>query len=127
MDLRHVNAAVHHDRGDMNALWPEFPCHALGDRTGPEFGSRKSGEVHATSDRRRRSCKYDRPLLLRQHVTHRFPAEHEGTEAAEAPDLLERVAGYLQQRLAMLPTSVVDRRVDAAMLRRDFLEQFDHL
>ena len=60
-------------------------------------------------------------------MTHRFPAEHEGTEAAEAPDLLERVAGYLQQRLAMLPTSVVDRRVDAAMLRRDFLEQFDHL
>src|SRR5260370_37258671 len=62
-----ADAAVDHDMGDMDALWPQLARHALGQRSQAELAHGKSRALAAAAQRRRGPGPQHRAAAGSQH------------------------------------------------------------
>src|SRR5713226_2542361 len=98
-----IDPAVDHDMGDVDALRPVFPRHALRDRPESSFGCREVRVTWLAPEARRGSREDDRASAQWDQPARRLPSDQESREAADAPEILE----HLRRELAKIDLLIV--------------------
>src|SRR5229473_4694268 len=98
-----IDPAVDHDMGDVDALRPVFPRHALRDRPEPGFGRGEMRVAWLAPEARRGSREDDRASAQWDKPSRRLVSDQKSREAADAPEILE----HLRREFAKIDLLIV--------------------
>src|SRR5262245_43839329 len=84
-----VDAAIHHDMGDMDAERAIFARHALGDHAQPRLGRGEMGKARLAAEARRGAGEEDGAASPGHEPARRLAPDKESAEAAHPPEILE--------------------------------------
>ncbi|KAF5292566.1 hypothetical protein FQR65_LT20262 [Abscondita terminalis] len=122
-----IDGAIDHGVGHMDAAWPQFACHALGECAQTVLGAREGRKALAAAQAGGGAREQDGAAPARQHGLGRLAAHEKPRKAGHLPDLEVHACRGVRDAESHIGADVEDCHLDGGDLGLDLLDQGHHL